>query len=64
MFAMYKLAFNSVFLRSVALNHEQEMTSLSKGSADIIAQLFCPAAVQFLSTPLHLLGLDLYNNPA
>ncbi|CAM9732604.1 unnamed protein product [Choristocarpus tenellus] len=25
--------------------------------------MVCPAAVQFLSTPLHLLGLDLYNNP-
>lgn len=23
----------------------------------------CPAGMQFLSTPLHLLGLDLYNNP-
>lgn len=32
------------------------------GKASIIAQLFCPAAIQFISTPLHLLGLDLYNN--
>jgi len=31
-------------------------------SAKTIAQLLCPAAVQFVSTPLHLLGLDLYNN--
>lgn len=29
--------------------------------AQNIAQLVCPAAVQFLSTPLHLMGLDLYN---
>uniref|UniRef100_K3WSU5 Sequence orphan n=1 Tax=Globisporangium ultimum (strain ATCC 200006 / CBS 805.95 / DAOM BR144) TaxID=431595 RepID=K3WSU5_GLOUD len=30
--------------------------------AKTLAQLLCPAAVQFVSTPLHLLGLDLYNN--
>lgn len=28
-----------------------------------IAQFLAPAAVQALSTPLHLLGLDLYNRP-
>ncbi|KXT01600.1 hypothetical protein AC578_8033 [Pseudocercospora eumusae] len=27
------------------------------------AQLACPAASQFIATPLHLLGLDLYNRP-
>jgi hypothetical protein len=36
---------------------------MSRGKADFAAQMVCPAAVQFLSTPLHLLGLDLYNNP-
>jgi hypothetical protein len=29
-----------------------------------IAQFAAPAAVQLVSTPLHLLGLDLYNRPA
>jgi hypothetical protein len=29
-----------------------------------VAQFVAPAAIQVLSTPLHLLGLDLYNNPA
>lgn len=28
-----------------------------------IAQFVAPAAVQAISTPLHLLGLDLYNRP-
>jgi hypothetical protein len=28
-----------------------------------IAQFVAPAAVQVLSTPMHLLGLDYYNNP-
>lgn len=28
------------------------------------AQFLAPAAVQFISTPLHLLGLDMYNRPS
>jgi hypothetical protein len=28
------------------------------------AQFAAPAAIQLLSTPLHLLGLDLYNRPS
>jgi hypothetical protein len=33
-------------------------------SGQTVAQFAAPAAVQLLSTPLHLLGLDLYNRPA
>ncbi|KAG6002700.1 hypothetical protein E4U21_002809 [Claviceps maximensis] len=33
-------------------------------SGHTAAQFMAPAAVQFLSTPLHLLGLDMYNRPA
>ncbi|OBT62799.1 hypothetical protein VE03_07704 [Pseudogymnoascus sp. 23342-1-I1] len=32
-------------------------------SAQTIAQFAAPAAIQLLSTPMHLLGLDLYNRP-
>jgi hypothetical protein len=32
-------------------------------SAISVAQFVTPAAVQIVSTPLHLLGLDLYNRP-
>jgi hypothetical protein len=32
-------------------------------SALSVAQFVTPAAVQLVSTPLHLLGLDLYNRP-
>ncbi|KAK1771605.1 hypothetical protein QBC33DRAFT_524173 [Phialemonium atrogriseum] len=32
-------------------------------SGQTVAQFVAPAAVQALSTPLHLLGLDLYNRP-
>lgn len=31
--------------------------------SEALAQFLAPAAVQFVSTPLHLLGLDLYNRP-
>jgi hypothetical protein len=31
--------------------------------AATVAQFVAPAAVQIASTPLHLLGLDLYNRP-
>lgn len=39
------------------LSHEVEKTC----SRACVAQFLAPAAVQILSTPLHLLGLDLYN---
>ncbi|KAI8853684.1 hypothetical protein BC829DRAFT_480699 [Chytridium lagenaria] len=38
-------------------------TPLSKRTTDVIAQLFLPCAFQLVSTPIHLLGLDLYNRP-
>jgi len=34
----------------------------NKKASDTISQLVCPAITQVLSTPIHLLGLDLYNN--
>ncbi|KAL1914575.1 uncharacterized protein VTP21DRAFT_8200 [Calcarisporiella thermophila] len=42
---------------------ELQTYGYSRETADVIAQLFCPAIIQFASTPLHLLGLDLYNRP-
>lgn len=36
---------------------------ISKLYADVSAQLISPCAIQALSTPLHLLGMDLYNQP-
>ncbi|KAI4866234.1 hypothetical protein F4820DRAFT_417513 [Hypoxylon rubiginosum] len=35
-----------------------------KVSGTTVAQFAAPAAVQLLSTPVHLLGLDIYNRPA
>lgn len=40
----------------------QEKAEFKEKNASMLAQLLCPAVVQFVSTPVHLLGLDLYNN--
>eukprot|EP00842_Homolaphlyctis_polyrhiza_P000974 jgi/Hompol1/1878/HPOL_004979-RA len=39
-------------------------TKLSQSSADTISQLVAPCAIQLVSTPLHLYGMDLYNRPS
>ena len=39
----------------------QEDLKFGKTSADTLAQLITPVSMQILSTPLHLLGLDIYN---
>lgn len=49
--------------KSVAKKLESD-AGVEPSRAKMIAQLLCPALVQFVSTPLHLLGLDLYNNKA
>merc|ERR1712232_555327 len=36
---------------------------MSEERAKNIAQLSCPVAIQLVSTPMHLLGLNLYNEP-
>ncbi|KAI9732282.1 MAG: hypothetical protein M1818_007602 [Claussenomyces sp. TS43310] len=48
------------FIDRAALGHELGRSL----SGDTLAQLLAPAAIQLLSTPLHLLGLDLYNRHA
>lgn len=42
----------------------QAKTGWAKDVTDNMAQLMCPGMMQFVTTPLHLLGLDLYNNPS
>jgi len=51
-------SFSLPGLISEKLQNEQ---GWAKGSADTSAQLFTPVAMQILSTPLFLKGLDLYN---
>jgi hypothetical protein len=42
--------------------HLQEM-GVSKTTADVSSQLLCPVAMQLVTTPMFLMGLDLYNRP-
>ena len=42
----------------------QKKMKYSKSVGDTSAQLITPVAMQVLSTPLHLLGLNLYNSPS
>ncbi|KAI8613625.1 hypothetical protein BC830DRAFT_1131350 [Chytriomyces sp. MP71] len=42
---------------------QSEPLRMTKNSADFLAQLALPCAVQLVSVPIHLLSLDLYNNP-
>lgn len=46
------------------LAEEMAKHGVPKSTADVAAQLFCPVAMQFITTPMHLLGLDCYNRPA
>jgi len=48
--------------RPYSYQNEQE-GRLTKTRATQIAQISCPMAIQFVSTPLHLYALDLFNNP-
>ncbi|ORX92688.1 hypothetical protein K493DRAFT_303159 [Basidiobolus meristosporus CBS 931.73] len=41
----------------------QKQVGWTRDNCEIAAQLITPVGVQFLSTPLHLTGLDLYNRP-
>ncbi|KAI8373707.1 hypothetical protein BD560DRAFT_446225 [Blakeslea trispora] len=59
------LTIAASFTAPVHIAHLLQQTSFqpSSKSANTIAQLSCPAIVQIVSTPVHLLGLDLYNRP-
>jgi hypothetical protein len=53
----------SFTLPDTVSNGMQESMGASKAFSDTSAQLFTPCAMQMISSPLHLLGLDLYNRP-
>lgn len=40
-----------------------EMFGMPLKTAESVAQLLCPCFVQFFSTPVHLLGFNIYNQP-
>lgn len=41
----------------------QEEFGVTSGWADTLSQLVSPGLVQLFSTPVHILGLDMYNHP-
>ena len=57
-------SFNVPPLLGPYLNSRMSDDMRTKVCGLTIAQFCAPAAVQLFSTPLHLLGLDLYNRPA
>jgi hypothetical protein len=42
----------------------QDKLKMQRNTSDVLAQLVTPLAVQILSCPLHLYGIDLYNHPS
>jgi hypothetical protein len=36
---------------------------MGKKNSELCSQLFTPCAMQLFSTPLHLWGMNIYNNP-
>ncbi|KAL9657546.1 hypothetical protein ABK040_000973 [Willaertia magna] len=49
-------------LPKIASEYLQVRYGFTKNFSDVSTQLTLPLAIQLLSTPLHLLGLDLFNN--
>lgn len=56
-------SFNVPPLLGPALSAQMGTELQKHVSGQTVAQFAAPAAVQLLSTPVHLLGLDLYNRP-
>jgi len=54
-------SFNVPPLLGPVLNRRMHAEVQKKISGQTVAQFVAPAGIQIMSTPLHLLGLDLYN---
>ncbi|KNC97167.1 uncharacterized protein SPPG_09478 [Spizellomyces punctatus DAOM BR117] len=55
--------YASFNLPSIVSQRLQLQVGVGKVTADTLSQLVTPCAVQFVSCPMHLLGMDLYNRP-
>ena len=55
--------FASFNLPPIVSNGLQTHFSLSHTYSDTLAQLITPCAAQIITTPFHLLGMDVYNRP-
>jgi hypothetical protein len=67
-YACYAARDSSTILASFILPKYASKYLQDKGvgskTADVSSQLLTPCIVQFASTPLHLYGMDMYNNPS
>ncbi|KAI5866691.1 hypothetical protein GGS23DRAFT_283471 [Durotheca rogersii] len=57
-------SFNVPPMLGPALTRHMSVEFRSRINGTTVAQFVAPAAIQLLSTPVHLLGLDLYNRPS
>lgn len=53
----------SFSLPGIISAHMQRDMAVGKTTADTVAQLVTPVSMQIFNTPMHLLGLDIYNRP-
>ncbi len=56
--------FASFTLPPLVARRLEADAGLSAKSATTLAQLVTPCAIQLLSSPIHLWGMDMYNRPA
>ncbi|CAO3619755.1 unnamed protein product [Cunninghamella echinulata] len=57
-------SFNAPHYISHYLQQQSTYWETYPERSGMVSQLICPAFVQFFSTPIHLMALDLYNRPA
>ncbi|ETV98848.1 hypothetical protein H310_08349 [Aphanomyces invadans] len=56
------LSVGATFIAPPIISKYFEKAGMDKTAASSTALLMCPSLVQFVSTPLHLLSLDIYNH--
>ncbi|KAI8613288.1 hypothetical protein BC830DRAFT_488369 [Chytriomyces sp. MP71] len=57
------LTMAAAFTFPPLLSEALQGRGVAKGTADVATQLALPCLFQFVTTPVHLLGLDFYNRP-
>ncbi|KAJ3147579.1 hypothetical protein HDU89_005195 [Geranomyces variabilis] len=55
--------YASFNLPPIIADHLSISQGIPRPQAEVAAQLLAPCAVQFVSTPMHLVGMDFYNRP-
>jgi hypothetical protein len=55
--------FSAFTVPPILAKYLQKETSMKENTAVRAAQIVAPVSIQIFATPIHLLGLDLYNRP-